>query len=184
MLLRTWEGWLQQRGKRDFVGERAKANRERTTPNAKKWDSVPCQFGDDRFIWFTAFNASHQHYAILSVTTCTAGQVHFLSGNEHVFSFLEPSQVLAPHKAGSAKTSRALLLQPAVGVSETSAKLAQLTCCSWGGGLLGKEGEHCSKIKTQQRNKSCWQWLSVSKVHKRLTWKPMKKWNKSVQECI
>jgi len=80
----------------------------------------------------TAFNASHQHTTVLSVTTHTAGQVRFLSGNEQVFFSLEPSQVLAPHKAGSAKTSRALLLQPAVCVSETSAKPARLIYCFWG----------------------------------------------------
>lgn len=42
------------------------------------------------------------HY-LISVMTHTAGQVHFLSGNEHLFFFLELSQLLAPHRAGSAK---------------------------------------------------------------------------------
>lgn len=167
MLLRTWEGWLQQRGKWDFVGKRAKANRERMTPNTKKWNSIPCQFGDDDFIWFTAFNACQQHGTILSITTHTTGQVHFLSGNELVFFFLEPSQMLAPHKAGSAETSCALLSQPAVGVPETNAKPAQIPTAP--GGLLGREGEHWSLIKTQQRNKICWQWWLLSKVHKMLT---------------
>lgn len=138
MLLRTWEGWLQQRGKWDFVGKRAKANRERMTPNTKKWDSVPCQFGDDGFIWFTAFNACHQHATILSTTTHTTGQVHFLSGNEHVSFFLELSQMLAPHKAGSAKASCALLLQSAVCVPETSAKPAEMIYCSWGSARQGR----------------------------------------------
>lgn len=138
MLLRTWEGWLQQRGKWDFVGKRAKANRERMTSSIKKWASIPCSFGDDGFIWFRAFNARQQHTTILSITTHTTGQVHFLSGNEHVFFFLAPHQMLAPHKVSSAETSCALLLWPAVGVPETSAKPAQMIYCSWGSARQGR----------------------------------------------
>lgn len=72
--------------------------------------------------------------------TCTAGHVHFLSVNEHPFFFLEPSQVLAPHRAGSAQTSCALLLHSAVRVSWTSAKLTPFSYRSCG--LPGKEGKH------------------------------------------
>lgn len=146
MLLRTWEGWLQQRGKWDFVGERAKAKRERITPNAKKWDFAPCQSGDNRFIWLTALNACHQHATILSIATCTAGHVRFLSGNEHVLFFLEPRLVLAPHKAGSAKTSCSLLLQPAICDSETSVGAAPLIYCSCGVWEAGK-GSTAPKLK-------------------------------------
>lgn len=152
MLLRTWEGWLQQRGKWDFVGKRAKANWERMTPNTKKCDSIPCQFRDDDFIWFTAFNACQQHTTILSITTHTTGQVHFLSGHELVFSFLEPSEMLAPHKAGSAEISCASLLHyTAFAVPETSAKPAQISTVPEG--LLGRETEHCPLPKTQQKIK-------------------------------
>lgn len=118
--------------KTGFCWQKGWSQQGESNTKRKKWDSIPCQFGDDYFIWFIAFNASHQHVTNLSIATHTAGQVHFLSGNGHVFFFLEPSQVLAPHKAGSAKTSCALLLQPAVCVSETSVKQAQLIYRSWG----------------------------------------------------
>lgn len=98
----------------------------------------PVNLGTNASFDFTAFNAGHQHATVLCNKTHTAGEVHFLSGNEHVFFFLEPSQVLAPHKAGSAKTSCALLFQPTVCVSETSASLAQLIYRSWGSAKQGR----------------------------------------------
>lgn len=145
MLLRTWEGWLQQRGKWDFVGKRLK-------PTGREWHHILKNGTPFHVSLGTMESLDSQHLIPASSTPLfypshtkgilsiihTKGQVCFLSGNEHVLFFLKPSQMLAPHKVSSAETSCALLLQPAVCVPETSAKPAQMIYCSWGSARQGR----------------------------------------------